>query len=51
MHVDVFETVVAAIYFGGFAGDIAETKFGKRVMTASDVRESLAEAFEEIGRS
>jgi NAD(P)H-hydrate epimerase len=45
MHVDIFETVVAAVYFAGLAGDIAETKFGKRVMTASDVRESLAEAF------
>jgi NAD(P)H-hydrate epimerase len=51
MRVDIFETVVAAIYFAGFAGDIAETKFGKRVMTASDVRECLAEAFEEIERN
>jgi NAD(P)H-hydrate epimerase len=49
MHVDIFETVVAAVYFGGMAGDVAEKKFGKRVMTASDVRDSLAEAFEEIG--
>lgn len=50
MRVDIFETVVAAVYFAGLAGDVAEKKFGKRVMTASDVRDSLAEAFEEIGR-
>lgn len=46
INVDIFETVVAAVYFAGFAGDLAEKKFGKRVMTASDVRECLAEAFE-----
>jgi hydroxyethylthiazole kinase-like uncharacterized protein yjeF len=46
MNVDIFETVVAAVYISGLAGDIAEKKFGKRVMTASDVRECLGEAFE-----
>lgn len=45
---DVFEAVVAAVYIAGMAGDIAESKYGKRVMTASDVRECLAEAFEEL---
>jgi len=33
------------------AGDIAEKKFGKRVMTASDVRECLAEVFAQFERS
>jgi NAD(P)H-hydrate epimerase len=45
---DVFEAVVAAVYIAGLAGDLAENKYGKRVMTASDVRECLAEAFEEL---
>lgn len=48
MDIDIFETVVAAVYIAGMAGDIAETKFGKRVMTASDVRECLVEAFAEL---
>ena len=46
MHIGIFETVVAAVYFAGLAGDIAERKFGKRVMTASDVRESFADVFD-----
>ncbi|NOT47421.1 MAG: NAD(P)H-hydrate dehydratase, partial [Acidobacteria bacterium] len=45
MNVNMFETVVAAVYLAGLAGDIAEKKYGKRVMTASDVRECLTEAF------
>ncbi len=45
MKIDIFETVVAAVYIAGLAGDIAAEKFGKRVMTASDTRDSLAEAF------
>ncbi len=45
MEIDIFETVVAAVYIAGLAGDIAEKKYGKRVMTASDVRECLTEAF------
>jgi len=45
MNIDVFETVVAAVYVAGMAGDVAEKKFGKRVMTASDVRECLVEVF------
>lgn len=48
MKVDMFETVVAAVYVAGMAGDIAEKKFGKRVMTASDVRDCLGEAFREL---
>jgi NAD(P)H-hydrate epimerase len=48
MDIDIFETVVAAVYIAGLAGDIAEKKYGKRVMTASDVRECLTEAFSTI---
>jgi ADP-dependent NAD(P)H-hydrate dehydratase / NAD(P)H-hydrate epimerase len=42
---DVFNSVVAGVYLSGLAGDIAEKKFGKRVMTASDVAESFADCF------
>lgn len=45
MDLDIFETIVAGVYVAGLAGDIAAEKFGKRVMTASDTRECLAEAF------
>lgn len=41
----IFRAVVAAVYLGGLAGDIAAEKYGKHVMTASDVRDCLAEAF------
>jgi len=47
-NVPIFNSVVAAFYVAGLAGDIAERKFGKRVMLASDVRDCLAEAFGEI---
>jgi len=45
MDIDMFETIVAGVYIAGLAGDIAAEKFGKRVMTATDTRDSLAEAF------
>ena len=48
---NIFEAVVAAVYVAGLAGDIAEKKYGKRVMTASDVRECLVEAFEVVDKS
>lgn len=48
MKVDIFETVIAALYIAGLAGDIAAEKFGKRTMTASDVRKCLADAFKEL---
>lgn len=48
MKVDIFETVVAAVYLSGMAGDIAAEKFGKRTMLATDVRENLGEAFEAV---
>ncbi len=41
----ILEAVVAAAYSGALAGDLAEQKYGKRVMTASDVRDCLAEVF------
>lgn len=43
MGIDIFETVIAAVYIAGMAGDLAEKRFGKRVMTASDVRECMAD--------
>jgi hydroxyethylthiazole kinase-like uncharacterized protein yjeF len=48
MKIDVFESVVAAVYIAGMAGDIAAEKLGKRSMLASDVRECLVEAFREL---
>ncbi len=48
MEIDIFETVVAAVYVAGMAGDVAEKKYGKRVMTASDVRECLVEVFDTL---
>ncbi len=47
-EIDIFETVVAAVYVAGMAGDVAEKRYGKRVMTASDVRECLTEVFSEM---
>lgn len=47
-NIDIFKTVVAAVYVAGMAGDIAEKKYGKRVMTASDVRECLTETFAQL---
>ena len=44
LDIGIFETLVAAMYFAGLAGDIADEKYGKRVMTASDVRESFHDA-------
>jgi ADP-dependent NAD(P)H-hydrate dehydratase / NAD(P)H-hydrate epimerase len=45
---DAFLAVVAALYISGVAGDIAAEKIGKRTMTATDVRECLADAFREM---
>ena len=41
----IIDAVIAAVYIAGLSGDIAEQKFGKRVMTASDTAESLADSF------
>ncbi|MFZ1702273.1 MAG: ADP/ATP-dependent (S)-NAD(P)H-hydrate dehydratase, partial [Pyrinomonadaceae bacterium] len=51
MEIDIIETVIAAVNIAGMAGDIAEKKYGKRVMTASDVRECLAEVFRSFDSS
>lgn len=41
---DAFETVVAAVYVSGLAGDLAAQNLGMRTMVASDIREHLSEA-------
>jgi ADP-dependent NAD(P)H-hydrate dehydratase / NAD(P)H-hydrate epimerase len=48
MEIDIFETLIAAVYVAGMAGDIAAEKIGKRAMTASDVRNCLVEVFAEL---
>ena len=48
MEINIFETVVAAVYISSLAGDIAAEKFGKRAMLASDVRECLNDAFKKL---
>jgi NAD(P)H-hydrate epimerase len=44
LKMGIFETLVAGMYIAGLAGDIAEEKYGKRVMTATDVRECFHDA-------
>lgn len=41
---DAFDTVAAAVYVSGLAGDCAARKLGMRAMVASDIREHLSEA-------
>ena len=41
---DAFETVVAAVYLGGLAGDIAARERGMRTLVASDIREHFGAA-------
>ena len=41
----IIDSVISAVYIAGLSADIAEKKFGKRVMTASDTAESLADSF------
>jgi ADP-dependent NAD(P)H-hydrate dehydratase / NAD(P)H-hydrate epimerase len=43
-----FNAVVAALYIAGMAGDVAAKKFSERLMTATDVRNCLQEAIEEL---
>ncbi len=43
--IDAFETVVAAVYVSGLAGDLAAQELGMRAMMASDIREHLSKAF------
>lgn len=42
---DTFETVAAAVYVSGLAGDFAAKELGMRAMIASDIREHLSHAF------
>jgi len=42
---DALQTVIAAVYTSGFAGDLAANEIGMRAMTAADIREHLSEAF------
>lgn len=42
---DALDAVVAALYVGGLAGDIAAREIGMRAMVASDIREHLSAAF------
>ena len=51
MKINIFETVIAAVYLAGLAGDIAAQKIGKRSMLATDVRECLQQAFEKVEKS
>jgi len=44
-QMDAFETVAAAVYVCGLAGDLAAKEIGMRAMTASDIREYLSQAF------
>lgn len=48
MKIDIFETLVAAVYIAGMAGDVAAKKYGKRFMTASDVKDCLMDVFAEL---
>lgn len=50
-RMDTFETVVAAVYVSGLAGDFAATDLGMRAMVASDIREHLSDAFRSLDPS
>src|SRR2546430_9819520 len=41
---DVIDAVIAALYVGGLAGDLAARDLGMRAMVASNIREHLSEA-------
>lgn len=45
---DALETVIAAVYVGGLAGDFAARELGMRTMLASDIRESLGAAIRSL---
>ncbi len=44
-RMNALETVIAALYISGLAGDLAAREHGMRAMVASDIREHLSEAF------
>ena len=41
---DALQATIAALYVGGFAGDLAARELGMRSMVASDVRERIGDA-------
>ncbi len=43
-NADALETVIAALYISGMAGDIAADQLGMRTIVASDIREHLSAA-------
>jgi len=43
-RVSALETVIAALYVSGLAGDLAARELGMRAMVASDIREHLSAA-------
>jgi len=43
-----FEAVLAAVYVGGLAGDLAARELGMRAMVAGSIREHLGAAFREL---
>jgi NAD(P)H-hydrate epimerase len=44
-RIGALDTVVAAVYISGLAGDLAAQELGMRAMVASDIREHLSAAF------
>ena len=44
----VLEAGIAAVYVSGFAGDLAARQIGMRAMIASDIREHLGAAFQQL---
>ncbi|MDQ3821381.1 MAG: NAD(P)H-hydrate dehydratase, partial [Acidobacteriota bacterium] len=45
---DALEAVIAAVYVGGFAGDLAARQIGMRSMVASDISEHLGAAIQTL---
>ena len=48
MRIDALESVIAALYIGGLAGDLAARELGMRAMVASDIREHLSAAIRSL---
>ncbi len=50
-HADPLAAVIAALYVGGLAGDLAARKLGMRTMLASDIREHFSDAIRTLDPS
>src|SRR2546423_4482280 len=50
-RVTALETIIAAVYISGLAGDLAAQELGMRAMVASDIREHLSAAFRSLDPS